>query len=102
MTRELTKITDYNSLLEFELEAKTKEIDTVVGELRQCELRKQMSEVERSEYERVIEEQEKENSGLKQELIELRAHLNQIKELQRRMIDVNGKGENGSGLRRTD
>ena len=56
MTRELSKITDYNTLLEFELEAKTKEIDTVVGELRQCELRKQMSEVERSEYERVIED----------------------------------------------
>jgi cell division protein FtsL len=34
-----------------------------------------MSEVERGEYERVIEEQERENSGLKQEVIELRAYI---------------------------
>jgi cell division protein FtsB len=34
-----------------------------------------MSEVERGDYERVIEEQERENSGLKEEVIELKAHI---------------------------
>ena len=46
-----------------------------------------MSEVERGEYERVIEEQERENSGLKQEVIELRAYISQMKEVKRRIMD---------------
>ena len=56
MTREVIQLTDYKSLLECELEGKTEEMDKLVSELRQCEMRKQMSEVERGEYERVIEE----------------------------------------------
>ena len=91
MTREVIQLTDYKTLLECELEGKTEEMDKLVSELRQCEMRKQMSEVERGEYERVIEEQERENSGLKQECIELRAYINQMKEVKRRMI--------GSGVR---
>ena len=87
MTRELIQLTDYKTLLECELEGKTEEMDKIVGELRQCELRKQMSEVERGEYERVIEEQERENSGLKQEVIELRAYISQMKEVKRRIMD---------------
>ena len=78
MTRDLIQLTDYKTLLECELEGKTEEMEKIVGELRQCELRKQMSEVERGEYERVIEEQERENSGLKQEVIELRAYISQM------------------------
>lgn len=46
-----------------------------------------MSEVERGEYERVIEEQERENSGLKQEVIELRAYISQMKEVKKRIMD---------------
>jgi hypothetical protein len=44
-----------------------------------------MSEVERCEYERVIEELERENSGLKQEVIELKVYINQMKEVQKKI-----------------
>lgn len=93
MTREVIQLTDYKTLLECELEGKTEEMDKLVSELRQCEMRKQMSEVERGEYERVIEEQERENSGLKQECIELKAYINQMKEVKRRMIESGVKSE---------
>jgi predicted RNase H-like nuclease (RuvC/YqgF family) len=54
-----------------------------------------MSEVERGDYERVIEEQERENSGLKEELIELKAHISQMKVLQRRMMELKENGSRG-------
>lgn len=48
-----------------------------------------MSEVERSEYERVIEEQEHENSGLKQEVMEMRKVIQGMKEVQQRRMEAN-------------
>jgi cell division protein FtsB len=54
-----------------------------------------MSEVERGDYERVIEEQERENSGLKEEVIELKAQISQMKVLQRRMMELKENGSRG-------
>lgn len=54
-----------------------------------------MSEVERGDYERVIEEQERENSALKEEVIELKAQISQMKVLNKRMMELKENGSHG-------